>query len=136
MADYDSAMTIYDILPDKWSDRQRGSMPLLWGVNPNLMDTYPDILEHYYQTATTNDYFAADASAAGYLNPNFVQKQYLPLFVSHNQYYYSNLDMSISPMVLDRDAPASAVKDAFAQFFPGRIFFHHVRPGRGFQRHT
>ena len=128
MADYDSALTIYDILPDKWSDRQRGSMPLLWGVNPNLMDTYPDLLEHYYRTATTNDYFAADASAAGYLNPNFVQEQYLPLFVRHNQHYYSNLDMSISPMVLDRDSPASAVKDAFAQFSPDGFSFITFAP--------
>ncbi len=119
MADYDSAYPLYHFLPDKWSDRHRGAIPLTWGVNPNLLETYPDIISWYYETASSNDCFVADASAAGYMNPNRVQTKYLPLFVRHNQRFYRMADMSISGMVLDWDEPTAAVKNAFAQFSPG-----------------
>lgn len=118
MADYDSSTPLYDFLVDYWADPKRGEMPLLWGINPNLAETYPDIISYYYETQTANDYFAADASAAGYMNPNRVKEDYLPLFIEHNKRFYKNLDMTISPMVLDWDEPTSAVKDAFVEFSP------------------
>ncbi len=118
MADYDSGTPLYDFLVDYWHDAKRGVVPMLWGINPNLIETYPDIISYYYETRTANDYFAADASAAGYMNPNRVQKKYLPLFVEHNKKFYEQLDMTISPMVLDWDEPTAAVKDAFTEFSP------------------
>ena len=118
MADYDSGTPLYEFLPDYWNDSNRGSMPFLWGINPNLIETYPDIISYYYETQTENDYFGADASAAGYMNPNRIKEEYLPLFVEHNKKFYDKLDMSISPMVLDWDKPTYAVKDAFTQFSP------------------
>lgn len=118
MADYDSATPLYDFLPKFWDDEKRGDMPFLWGINPNLIETYPDIIEHYYKTRSINDYFGADASCAGYINPNRVKKEYLSLFIKHNQKFYSQADMSLSPMVLDWDEPTSDVKDAFLEFSP------------------
>ncbi len=118
MADYDSATPLYDFLVDYWPDPQRGEIPLLWGINPNLVETYPDLISYYYETHTENDYFGADASAAGYMNPNRVKEEYLPLFIDHNKKFYEKLDMTISPMVLDWDKPTDAVKDAFTQFSP------------------
>lgn len=118
MADYDSATPLYDFLVDYWADPQRGEIPLLWGINPNLIESYPDIISYYYETQTENDYFAADASAAGYMNPNRIDEEYLPLFIEHNKRFYEQLDMTISPMVLDWDEPTAAVKDAFTQFSP------------------
>ncbi len=118
MGDYDSATPLYDFLVDFWSDSQRGALPLLWGINPNLVESYPDIISYYYETKTGNDYFAPDASAAGYMNPNLVKEEYLPLFVNHNKKFYNKLDMTMSPMVLDWDKPTSAVKDAYSQFSP------------------
>src|SRR5690606_38870828 len=38
--------------------------------------------------------------------------------IHHNKRFYEQLDMSISPMVLDWDEPTDAVKDAFTQFSP------------------
>ncbi len=116
MADYDSGTPLYEFLVDYWNDSKRGRIPLLWGINPNLVETYPDIISYYYETQTANDYFAADASAAGYMNPNRVKEEYLPLFVEHNKKFYEQLDMTISPMVLDWDEPTAAVKDAFTEF--------------------
>jgi hypothetical protein len=118
MADYDSATPLYGLLKECWKDPARGVLPLAWGVNPNLVDTLPDLLAYYYRTAGPNDTFVSDASCAGYFNPNRVRPESLPLFVKHNRRYFRQLDMSIAGMVLDFDQPTPAVKDAFAQFAP------------------
>jgi GxGYxYP putative glycoside hydrolase C-terminal domain/GxGYxY sequence motif in domain of unknown function N-terminal len=118
MADYDSATPLYDFLPKRWQNADRGKIPLAWGINPNLLETYPDLIAYFYSTATSNDTFTADASAAGYMNPNRVRKEYLPLFVQHNQKFFREADMTIAPMVLDQDQPSPDVKDAFTQFAP------------------
>jgi len=118
MADYDSATPLYAFLPDHWEDPGRGRIPLLWGINPNLLETYPDLIAYFYATATENDYFGSDASAAGYMNPNRIAPEYMPLFVRHNQRFFQEADMALAPMVLDWDAASPAVKDAFARFAP------------------
>ncbi len=118
MADYDSATPLYDFLPTHWQNADRGKVPLAWGINPNLIETYPDLISYFYSTASPADTFTSDASAAGYMNPNQIRRQYLPLFVAHNRRFFRETDMSIAPMVLDRDQPSPAVKDAFAQFSP------------------
>jgi len=118
MADYDSATPLYDFLPRHWDDPGRGRLPLCWGINPNLLEAYPDVIRHVYDTASPNDFFGADASAAGYMNPNRVRPEHLPLFVRHNRRFYREADMTLSPMVLDWDQPTPAVKDAFRQFSP------------------
>ncbi|HPO12890.1 MAG TPA: GxGYxYP family putative glycoside hydrolase [Candidatus Hydrogenedentes bacterium] len=118
MADYDSATPLYEFLPKHWEDPNRGKIPLAWGINPNLIETYPDLITHFYATVTPNDHFTSDASAAGYFNPNRVQPQYLPLFTKHNKHFFRVTDMSMAPMVLDWNEPTPAVKDAFADFAP------------------
>ena len=118
MADYDSATPLYDFLPDHWHNAARGKTPLAWGINPSLLDTYPDLIAYFYETASAADSFTADASAAGYMNPNRIRKEYLPLFVRHNQRFFHEADMTIAPMVLDQDQPSPDVKDAFQQFAP------------------
>ncbi len=119
MADYDSATPLYDFLPSHWQSPDRGKIPLAWGINPNLLDTYPDLIAYYYETATPADTFTSDASAAGYMNPNRVGKESLPLFTRHNLKYFGEADMSIAPMILDQNEPSPDVKDAFSQFAPG-----------------
>jgi hypothetical protein len=119
MADYDSATPLYDFLPNHWHNAARGKLPLAWGINPDLLETYPDLIAYFYSTASTNDTFTADASAAGYMNPNRIRKEYLPLFVKHNQRFFREAGMDIAPMVLDWDEPSPDVKDAFSRFAPG-----------------
>jgi hypothetical protein len=118
MADYDSATPLYDFLPDHWHDAARGKLPLAWGINPNLLETYPDLIGYFYRTASAADTFTSDASAAGYMNPDRVRPEFLPLFIKHNQRFFREADMTIAPMVLDWDQPSAAVKDAFQKFSP------------------
>ncbi len=133
MADYDSATPFYEFLPGNWNNAARGQIPLAWGVNPNLVETYPDLLAYYYETATPADTFTADASAAGYMNPNRIHKESLPLFVEHNRQFFRETDMTMAPMVLDRDQPTAEVKDAFQQFAPDGFatIIADVAGGRG-----
>lgn len=118
MADYDSMTPLYQFLPDHWLDPKRGTLPLAWGLNPNLVETYPDIFQYLYETASPNDHFGADASAAGYMNPNRIAPEHMPLFIRHNQKFFKECDMTMAPMVLDWDEPTPAVKDAFTKFAP------------------
>jgi len=119
MADYDSATPLYEFLPNHWHNADRGRVPLAWGLNPNLLETYPDLIAYFYSTASPGDTFTADASAAGYMNPNRVRREYLRLFVKHNRRFFREADMDLAPMVLDWDQPSAEVKDAFRRFAPG-----------------
>lgn len=118
MADYDSAYVLYDFLPKHWDDPNRGKLPLAWGINPNLLDTYPDVIAHFYRTMSPADTITADAGAAGYINPSRIPVESLPLFVRHNRAFFREADLTIAPMVLDWVAPSAAVKDAYRQFAP------------------
>ena len=124
MADYDSATPLYSFLPKHWDDPNRGQVPLAWGVNPNLFETYPDLFAYLYETASAGDYFTADASAAGYMNPNRIMKEHLPLFVRHNRHFFQQTDMTIAPMVLDWDEPSAQVKGRVYPVFPRRLCHH------------
>jgi len=118
MGDYDSATLLYDYLPRYWDNADRGKIPLAWGINPNLLETYPDVIDYFYSTATGNDTFVSDANAAGYITPTRVAEESLPLFTEHNKKFFKEADMTISPMVIDFDQPTPVLKDAFREFAP------------------
>lgn len=118
MADYDSTYPLYRFLQDYWADPRRGEIPLAWGINPNLLDHYPDIIEYYYETATENDYFTSDASCAGYINPSRVPDETWDIMIEHNLKYFQRADMTIAPMVLDQDRLDEQSLEAFYQFAP------------------
>ncbi len=118
MGDYDSAYPLYKMLPEYWKDEARGELPLAWGINPNLLDAYPDIIEYYYNTATENDYFVSDAGAAGYFNPSRVTDELWPNLLEHNKAYFQRADMTIAPMILDRDRLSDKSLEMFTQFAP------------------
>ncbi len=118
MADYDSTYPLYRFLQDHWADPRRGELPLAWGINPNLLDTYPDIIEYYYETATPNDYFTSDASAAGYFNPSRVPDETWDIMVEHNIEYFERADMTIAPMILDQDRLDEQSLEMMSQFAP------------------
>lgn len=118
MGDYDSPYALYERMPRYWEDPYRGELPLAWGVSPHLMDTFPDLIERLYRTATPNDFFVADAGAAGYFNPSRVPAEKWPLFIRHNRQAFSRAGYRMAPMVLDWSEPSAQTLDAFRQFAP------------------
>lgn len=121
MADYDSAFPLYFYLPGYWNDPRRGELPLAWGINPNLSVPYPDLVSYFYETRTENDYFCADASAAGYFNPSRILEKHWDMVTEHNRRYYEKLDLSLSPMILDWGPLSTKVKEEFRKFSPDGI---------------
>lgn len=52
-----------------WMQPERGKVPINWGMDPYLYETFPGLVSYYYATATTNDYFFTPASGWGYAHP-------------------------------------------------------------------
>ena len=140
MADYDSTTPLYEFLPKFWDDPNRGKVPLAWGINPNLLEAYPDIIAHFYRTLTPADTITADAGAAGYINPSRIRPENLSVFTEHNQRYFREADLTIAPMVLDWEAPNAAIKDAFVRFAPegygAMVWNMHTQTGKGPDPHV
>jgi hypothetical protein len=60
-----------------WLQPERGKIPINWGLDPLFSTTHPALLDFYYETMTTNDYFFAATSGWGYIHPDFVDKEFL-----------------------------------------------------------
>jgi hypothetical protein len=63
-----------------WLQPERGKIPINWGLDPLLGATHPALMDFYYDSMTTNDYFFAATSGWGYLHPDFVAKDFLQLY--------------------------------------------------------
>jgi hypothetical protein len=50
-----------------WYDRDRGKLPINWGMNPFEATDMPAHVAHFYETATPNDYFYSGVGGAGYV---------------------------------------------------------------------
>ena len=121
MGDYDSTHPVYRYLKTAWDDPRRGELPFAWAINPNLIETYPDLFEYYFETATDNDYFVSDASAAGYFMPSRVPDELWPVVLEHNLKYFNLTEMSIAPMVLDNQGMTQEDLKWMSQIAPDGI---------------
>ena len=122
MADYDSALPLYEFLPKFWDDPKRGELPFAWGINPNLIETYPDIISYLYRTAVPGmDVITADASAAGYFNPSRIRAEDWDMVEEHNRRFYEMTDVTISPMVLDWEPLKGEALDRITGFSPDGV---------------
>jgi hypothetical protein len=45
-----------------WLQPGRGKIPINWGCDPLFTTTHPSLMDFYYDTMTTNDYFFAATS--------------------------------------------------------------------------
>jgi GxGYxY sequence motif in domain of unknown function N-terminal/GxGYxYP putative glycoside hydrolase C-terminal domain len=69
MSDGDNLQENERLIPLKWRDTARGSVPISWTVQPALVDVAPVILNYYYSTATPNDVLVSGPSGLGYTYP-------------------------------------------------------------------
>jgi hypothetical protein len=60
-----------------WTQPQRGTLPVNWGMDPLLCGTHPGLMDYYYDTMTVQDYFFAAPAGWGYVHPGFMSKESL-----------------------------------------------------------
>ena len=131
VGDYDSAAWLYHMLPDMWRDPARGQIPLSWAFNPNLCERFPIGMVWARERRTTNDWFVAGDSGAGYLNPGYLTPPRpqsglpsgLPAWEQHCDGLYQQWDISLTGFVIDGFARSlsSAGLDAYSRFSPDGI---------------
>jgi hypothetical protein len=131
VGDYDSAAWLYQMLPRMWRDPARGSTPLSWAFNPNLCERFPVGMVWAREHRTTNDWFVAGDSGAGYLNPGYLTSPRphsslpsgLPAWEKHCARLYQQWDISLTGFMIDGFARelSDAGLDAYARFSPDGI---------------
>ncbi|MCC6235767.1 MAG: hypothetical protein IT580_24230 [Verrucomicrobiales bacterium] len=139
VGDYDAPSWLAKAVPPFFRDAQRGRVPLGWAFNPNLADRAPQALAYAYRHATTNDYFIAGDSGAGYLNPRGLTVRpdsglpsALEAWVAYCTPRFERWGMSITGFMLDGAAGASTDTEfaAFGRFSPDGLGTHFERgPG-------
>lgn len=77
ISDGDNSNFCLNTLINYWQDPNRGTVPVGVTYQPILYKLCPTSLQYYYNTMTSNEYFLAGPSGAGYcyvdMNPNFPQ---------------------------------------------------------------
>lgn len=133
VGDYDSPSWLYKAVAAYFADPQRGRVPMGWAFDPNLADRAPQALAYAYRHATTNDFFIAGDSGAGYLNtraltdrPDSKLPPALKPWTEHCVRYYKQWDMTISGFMIDGSAGASTEEEfvAFKRFSPDGVGNH------------
>ncbi|MDD3036521.1 discoidin domain-containing protein [Bacteroides sp.] len=66
LSDGDNVQYCQHAMSELWDKAGRGSIPINWTISPGLVDFGPGLLNHYYKTATPNDFFASGPSGMGY----------------------------------------------------------------------
>jgi len=65
-----------------WCQPERGTLPVNWGVSPYLCEQFPGLMEFYYSTMTTNDYFFDGPAGYGYIAPRYFPTNQLFTFAA------------------------------------------------------
>jgi hypothetical protein len=131
VGDYDSSAWLYQMLPEKWSDPSRGSIPLGWAFNPALAQRFPTGMAYARKKASPNDFFVAGDSGVGYINPGMLEepRQWSGLasgvaeWVKLNKKLFKQWDLGIIGFVIDGNAPAmsQALRESYARFSPNGV---------------
>lgn len=134
--DYDSAAWLYQMLPKMWRDPARGRIPLSWPFNPNLAERFPLGMAWARQNQTTNDWFVAGDSGAGYLNPGYLTPPRpesglpsgLDAWEKYCEKFYQQWDISLTGFIINGSARAisSAGLDAYARFSPDGVVSDNI----------
>ncbi|MBL9139443.1 MAG: hypothetical protein JNK85_26475 [Verrucomicrobiales bacterium] len=139
VGDYDAPSWLYKSVPAFFRDPNLGKVPLGWAFDPNLADRAPQAMVYAYLHASTNDYFIAGDSGAGYLNaraltvrPESQLPSGLEAWTRYCQAMMGRWDMTITGFVLDGSAGASTDLEfaAYRRFSPDGLGTHfEKRPG-------
>jgi len=113
MGDFDAASGVYQYGPSLWDDPARGTVPVMWTIDPSLEYRAPQALAYFWETASDMDYFAAGDNGAGYLNPGMLEAPRpisgladgVDAWAAYNKPLFDRWDMSVTGFVIDGYAP-------------------------------
>ena len=131
VGDYDSSAWLYQMMPSLWEDKTRGSLPLMWCIDPTIARRAPMVMDYLRATAKETDYFAAGDNGAGYLSPGMLESPRplsgLPsgigVWAEHCKPFYSQWDLRVTGFIIDGSGPgmSEAGFKSYATFSPGGI---------------
>ena len=75
--DGDAIWAMSNLHSYNWLRSERGSVPFNWGILPLLTEVAPGMIEFYYDTETSNDYFMCPSSGAAYTYSFLHDRNYL-----------------------------------------------------------
>jgi len=139
VGDYDAPSWLYKAVTAFFQDKERGQVPLGWAFDPNLADRAPQVFAYAYRHATTNDFFIAGDSGAGYLNPvglTVRPESGLPsglkFWTEHCARYFKRWNMTITGFVLDGSSGASIEREftAYRKYSPDGCGTHFEKRPR------
>ena len=123
MGDYDSSPWVSSRLPALWNSSARGTIPLAWGLDPDLSTRIPQAFNYYYQTATKDDYFVSGDNGTGYLNSIELPSEYVPYWADYEQKLFKQFDLSIAGFVItgySSNLPLN-LETEYAKFAPNGV---------------
>ena len=123
MGDYDSSPWVSSRLPALWGSSGRGSIPLAWGLDPDLSTRIPQAFNYYYETATKNDYFVGADNGTGYLNSIELPSEDVPYWADYAQRLFKQFDLSIAGFVItgySANLPSN-LEAEYAKFAPNGV---------------
>ena len=62
--------------PQMWRDPQRGTFPIGWTISPAARLLIPAVVDYYYHTSSSNDYWLTAVSGLGYTYPDHYGRRY------------------------------------------------------------
>eukprot|EP00746_Dinoflagellata_sp_MGD_P007861 gnl/MRDRNA2_/MRDRNA2_115646_c0_seq1.p1 gnl/MRDRNA2_/MRDRNA2_115646_c0~~gnl/MRDRNA2_/MRDRNA2_115646_c0_seq1.p1 ORF type:complete len:561 (-),score=69.25 gnl/MRDRNA2_/MRDRNA2_115646_c0_seq1:274-1956(-) len=65
----DTPKNAYSFRQGNWLSSSRGTVPLAWGVDPLIAETFPGLWQYYVETASPADQFFAATGGLGYTYP-------------------------------------------------------------------
>jgi hypothetical protein len=121
VGDYDSSAWLKTHMFEMWykkgGDKNRGVIPLMWSINPNLSYRVPMVFDYLYENKTENDYFAGGDGGAGYIIPDALftekvlsrtgEKRTKPnagdSFAAYSKVFYDRFDMDITGFLINAE---------------------------------
>lgn len=76
-----------------WLSNIRGELPLGWGFNLHLFETFPFVGQYYFRTATENDGFISVTTPLGYAYPDMFPNSYLPDAIETSSHLLQKYDI-------------------------------------------